>query len=136
MKEASTVKFYFAKYFFLAFGLLQWVIGVLILFQSGHVPRSQFAAFVVFTMGLIFVSLFLLIANKIKRVAISKNKIVVFGRHQEKYDWPEVKSLRTVPYLHAYRLKIKGHKQIYFFPDHSTSPLYGGIPEALKKSKK
>ena len=137
MKEASLVKFYFAKYFLLAFGLLQWVICGLILFNSGHIPRSQFAAFVFFTMGLIFVSLFLLVSDKIKRVAISKNKIVVFGRQEQRYDWPEVKSIRTVPYLNAYRLKIKGHKQIYFFPEESTAPLYGLFSEgAFKKGKK
>jgi hypothetical protein len=137
MKEASLVKFYFAKYFFLAFGLLQWLISALILIRNGDIPRSQFAAFVFFTMGLVFVSLFLLISSKIKRVAISKNKIVVFGRQEERYEWPEVKSIKTVPYLNAYRLKIRGHKQIYFFPDQSSQPLYGLFSEPMfKKGKK
>jgi len=54
MKEASFVKFYFAKYFFLAFGLLQWLICGLILSQHGQVARSQFAAFVFFYHGLDF----------------------------------------------------------------------------------
>ena len=137
MKEASLVKFYFAKYFFLAFGLLQWLISGLILFKNGNIPRSQFAAFVFFTMGLVFVSLFLLISSKIKRVAISKNKIVVFGRQEQRYEWPEVKSIKNVPYLNAYRLKIKGQKQIYFFPDQSSAPLYGLFSEPFfKKGKK
>ena len=137
MKEASLVKFYFAKYFFLAFGLLQWLISGLILFRNGTIPRSQFAAFVFFTMGLVLVSLFLLISSKIKRVAISKNKIVVYGRQEERFEWPEVKSIKNVPYLNAYRLKIKGHKQIYFFPDQSTEPLYGMFSQPMfKKGKK
>jgi hypothetical protein len=137
MKEASLVKFYFAKYFFLAFGLLQWLISALILFRQGHIPRSQFAAFVVFTMGLVFVSLFLLTANKIKRVAITKNKIVVLGNREQRFEWPEVKSIKNVPYINAYRLKIKGQKQIYFFPDQSTTPLFGIFPEVVfKKGKK
>ena len=136
MKEASLVKFYFAKYFFLAFGLLQWLISGLILFRNGDVPRSQFAAFVFFTMGLVLVSLFLLISNKIRRVAISKNKIVVYGRQEERYEWPEVKSIKNVPYLNAYRLKIKGQKQIYFFPDQSSEPLYGLFSEPLSKKWK
>jgi hypothetical protein len=137
MKEASLVKFYFAKYFFLVFGLLQWLISGLILFRNGDLPRSQFAAFVFFTMGMVFVSLFLMTYSKIKRVAISKNKIVVFGRQEVRYEWPEVKSIKNVPYLNAYRLKIKGHKQIYFFPDQSSQPLYGLFSEPLfKKGKK
>src|SRR5882672_645860 len=137
MKEASLVKFYFAKYFFLAFGLLQWLISGLILFRNGDIPRSQFAAFVFFTMGLVLVSLFLIVSSKIRRVAISKNKIVVYGRQEERYEWPEVKSIKNVPYFNAYRLKIKGHKQIYFFPDQSTEPLYGLFSQPLlKKGKK
>jgi len=137
MKEASLVKFYFAKYFFLAFGLLQWLISGLIFFKNGQIPRSQFAAFVFFTMGLVLVSLFLIVSSKIRRVAISKNKIVVYGRQEERYEWPEVKSIKNVPYFNAYRLKIKGHKQIYFFPDQSTEPLYGLFSQPLlKKGKK
>jgi len=136
MKEASYVKFYVAKYFFLAFGLLQWLICGLILFRNGNIPRSQFAAFVFFTLGLILVSIFMVVSNKIKRVAVGKNRITVFGRQEEHYEWPEVKSLKNVPYLNAYRLKIKGHKRIYFFPDHLSEPLFGGIPDALRKGKK
>ncbi len=137
MKEASIVKFYFAKYFLLAFGVLQWFISGLVLSQNGNVPRSQFTAFVFFTMGLICVSLFLLISDKIRRVALSKNKIVVFGRQEQRYDWPEVKSIKCIPFVNAYRLKIKGHKGIYFFPNESTQPLYGMFSEDLyRKIKK
>ena len=53
MKEASRVKYYFAKYFFLALGLLQWFIGSIIFVRSGHLPKSQFAVFVFFTLGLV-----------------------------------------------------------------------------------
>jgi hypothetical protein len=126
MKEASPVKFYFAKYFFLAFGLLQWLISGLMLYRHGHIPKSQFAAFVFFTMGLIFVSLFILISNKIRRVAIGKNKILIHGRTEKRVEWPEVKSIKNVPYFNLYRLKIKGDKeQIYFFPNQTTEPLFG-----------
>ena len=138
MKEASPVKFYFAKYFFLAFGLLQWLISGLILYRNGHLPKSQFAAVVFFTMGLIFVSLFLLISDKIRQVAIGKHKIVIRGRTEKRVDWPEVKSIKNIPYFNIYRLKIKGNKeQIYFFPNETTEPLFGMFtPPAFKKGKK
>ncbi len=137
MKEASPVKFYFAKYFFLAFGLLQWLISGLILIRHGQIARSQFAAFVFFTMGLVFVSLFLVVSSKIRRVAFGKNKIVIHGRQEKRVEWPEVKSIKNVPYFNMYRLKIKGHKdQIYFFPDQSTEPLFGLFhTSSLKKGK-
>lgn len=137
MKEASPVKFFFAKYFFLAFGLLQWLICALILYRSASIPKSQFAAFVFFTMGLTFVSLFLLISHKIKRVAIGKNKIVIRGRQERRVEWPEVKSIKNVPYVNMSRLKIKGHKeQIYFFRDQTAQTLYGLFPSSdFKKGK-
>ncbi len=137
MKQASPVKFYFAKYFFLAFGLLQWVISGLTLYRHGDVPKSQFAAFVFFTMGLIFVSLFMLISSKIKRVAIGKNKILIRGRTRQCVEWPDVKSIKNIPYFNLYRLKLKGHKdQIYFFPEQRAEPLFGIFtPVPFKKGK-
>ena len=135
MREASFVKFYFAKYFFLAFGLLQWLISGLFFTRHGDLPKGQFASFVFFTTGLIFVCMFLMVAHKIKRVAIGKNKIVVMGREDEVYEWPEVKSIKPVPYVNAYRLKIRGRKKIYFFPDASSEPLFGIFSAPIKKGK-
>lgn len=135
MKEASFVKFYFAKYFLLAFGLLQWFISALFIVQHGQVPKGQFAAFVFFTTGLIFVCLFMLIADKIKRVAVGKNRIIVFGRQEQTFEWPEVKSIKLIPYFNAYKLKIKGHKKIYFFPEQSAEPIFGMFAEGFKKKK-
>jgi hypothetical protein len=130
MKEASLVKFYLAKYVLLFFGLLQWSIGGVILLRQGQVPKNQFTAFLFFTMGLIFLSLFLLIAGKIKRVAIGKNKIAIIERHKtHRYEWPEIKSIRLVPYLNLYRMKIRGKKnRIYFLPAGHTEILYGLFP--------
>ena len=88
-------------------------------------------------MGLLFVSLFLVVSSKIKRVAIGKKKIVIHGRQEKRVEWPEVKSLKNVPYFNMYRLKVKGHKeQIYFFSDQTSQPLFGIFPSAdLKKGK-
>lgn len=127
MKEASPVKFYFAKYFLLVFGLLQWLIGGLVFLRQGHVPKGQFTAFIFFTTGLLFVSLFLLIANKIKRVAIGKKKVAIIDNHKTyNYEWPEVKSIQFVPYFNLYRMKIRGKKgKIYFIPNENTTAIYG-----------
>ena len=56
MKEASPVKFYFAKYFFLAFGVLQWLCGML-LFLRGDVDKNKQVALVFFLIALTFVAL-------------------------------------------------------------------------------
>ena len=127
MKEASPVKYYFAKYFFLALGFLQWFIGSIILIRTGDLPKSQFAAFTFFTLGLVCVSLFLLIASKIKRVAISKKKVAIISSYKTKeYEWPDVKSIKFIPLFNMYRMKIRGRKgKVYFLPTDESEVIYG-----------
>ena len=127
MKEASLVKFYFAKFFLLVFGLLQWLIAGIILFRQSDIPKGQFTAFIFFTTGLLFVSFFLLIANKVKRVAVSKKKIAVIDRYKTRsYKWPDIKSITFVPWFNMYRLKIRGRKgKIYFLPCENSQVIYG-----------
>ena len=143
MKEASPVKFYFAKYFFLAFGLLQWSCGML-LFMRLEADKNRRAALIFFIIGLTFIALYFVIAAKLKRVAIGKKRIVIFDNNKtEQYEWPEVKSIKVVPYFNLYKLKLRGKKdRIYFLPEHNVEPLYGLFPhepelvEVLKKKGK
>lgn len=148
MVEASPVKFYFAKFFFLAFSVLQWIVGGIVLFRFDGTAKYQVAAFVFFTLGLIFFFIFLLVSDKIRRVAVGKNKIVVMeGEKNIRFEWPEVKSLRIIPFFNLYKLKIKGKKRsIYFFPSKNIDPAFGfltkdtsrmgGIVEKRKKEFK
>src|SRR5688572_17155409 len=53
MVEANPFKFYFAKYFFLAFGLLQWIVAALIFFRLNGSNRGIFGSLIFFTLGLI-----------------------------------------------------------------------------------
>ena len=100
MVEASPVKFYFAKYFFLAFSFLQWAVTGTIFFQYAFGPKSFFAALVFFTLGMISFTAYLLITDRVRRVAIGKNKIIVTeGDRNIRFEWPEVKSLKIIPYL-------------------------------------
>lgn len=143
MKEASPVKYYFAKYFFLAFGLLQWSCGMLI-FWRADTEKNRSAAFIFFTIGLAFIALYFMIAAKLKRVAIGKKRIAVIDNDKtETYEWPEVKSIKMVPYFNLYKLKLRGKKdRIYFLPDHNVEPLFGLFPnepelaDVLKKKGK
>jgi len=127
MVEANPIKFYFAKYFFLAFGSLQWLVSLVILIRFPFTARFFFTSLIFFTIGLIFIFLFSLITDKIRRVAVGKNKIVVFeGDRNVRFEWPEVKSLKIVPFFNLYKLKIKGKKgSIYFFPSHNIDPAFG-----------
>jgi hypothetical protein len=127
MKEANPVKFYLAKYFFLAIGLLQGLAAVLLLLNVGNSPKTRFTAFVLFTLAMIFVSLHLLVSAKLKRVAISKKKIAVIDYQKVKrYEWSDVKAMKFFPFLNLYSLKLKGKKsKVYFLPTENSQSLFG-----------
>lgn len=127
MEEANPVKFYLARYFFLALSALQGLASALMLLQFGDSPKNRFAAFVLVTLAMIFFALHLMVADKIKRVAVSKKKIAVINPAKVKtYDWSEVKNLRFIPFLNMYSLKLKGKRnKIYFLPTENTATIFG-----------
>jgi hypothetical protein len=138
MKEASLVKFYFAKYFLLAFGLLQWTISVMSLINHGSSPKGQWSAFLFFTIGLIIMSMQIVYATRIKRVAIGKKKIAVKSNgYIHRYDLNEVKSIKFMPAFNMYRMKIRGKKaQVYFLPCEESEVIYGLFPSTVTIPKK
>lgn len=126
MEEANPVKFYLARYFFLALSALQGLASALILLQFGDSPKNRFVAFALFTLALIFFSLHLLIAQRIKRVAISRKKIAVINPTKVKnYDWSDVKSVKLIPFFNLYSLKLKGKRKMYFLPTTNTAAVFG-----------
>jgi hypothetical protein len=138
MKEASLAKYYFAKYFFLAFGLLQWTISGSFLISHGDTIKGQLSAFLFFTIGLILMAIQIVYATRIKRVAIGKKKIVVFANGcARRYEFDEVKSVRFVPAFNIYTMKIRGRKgTIYFLPTEESEVIYGLFPSAVTVKKK
>ncbi|HWA36009.1 MAG TPA: hypothetical protein VG737_17835 [Cyclobacteriaceae bacterium] len=142
MKEASRVKFYFAKYFFLAFGVLQWICGML-LFLGGDADKNKRVALLFFLIGLAFVALYFFIASRLKRVAIGKKRLMVIDDDKtEHFEWSEVKYVKVVPYFNLYVLKLRGRKErIYFLPQENSEPLFGlfvqqpELAEALRKKR-
>ena len=138
MKEASIAKYYFAKYFLLAFGLLQWLISVIFLLKQGETNKGQYGAFIFFTLGLILISLYSMYATSIRRVAVSKKKVIVtFGEKVKSYDWDEVKSVKFHPLFNMYSMKIKGKKGlVYFLPTEESEVIYGLFPSVVSITKK
>lgn len=135
MVEASPVKFYLAKYFFLALALIQWIVGGMIVINYEFNAKSFFVSLIFFTIGLISLFIFSFITDRIRRVAVGKNKIVIFEGHRNvRFEWPEVKSLKIVPYLNLYKLKVKGKKgSIYFFPSQNIDPAFGLLSKDTSK---
>lgn len=127
MIEANPVKFYLAKFFFLGFALIQWLVAGILLIQFQFSNWNFFLSLIFITLGLIFFYIFLLVNDKIKRVAVGKNKIVIIeGDKNSRFSWPEVKSLKIIPFLNLYKLKLRGKKKsIYFFPAKNIDPAFG-----------
>jgi len=133
MKEASLVKFYFVRYFFLGFGLLQGIAAFLLLLEFQSSPKSRFAFFVFFALALILFSAHALFFSRIKRVVIQKKKVVVqTGRGLKEFDWSKVKEVKHLPFLNMYSLKIKGKRKIYFLPGGDTAAVFGFIQTPLE----
>ena len=122
MKEASLVKYYFAKYFFLAFGLLQWLCGALLILED-----NLAAVFLFFGIGLVAIILFAHISPRLKRVSLGKNRIaVISGNERTHFEWSEVKWIRPLPYASVYKLKLRGKKdRIYFLSNEQVVPVFG-----------
>jgi hypothetical protein len=127
MREANLFKYYFARYFFLAFATLQAVAAAILLLRFQDSPKNRFAIFVFFTLAMILISIHFLVFSKVRRVAVSKKKIAVITAFKSKqYDWNEVKDLKLLPFLNLYSLKLKGKKnRIYFLPTHDSEALFG-----------
>ena len=135
MVEANPVKYYFAKYFFLGFSLLQWLGAGTVLYRDPFNAKTFSIALVFTTIGLISFVFFLVITDRVRRVAVGKNKIVVIeGDRNIRFGWPEVKSLKIVPFFNLYRLKLKGKKgYIYFFPSQNIDPAFGLLSKDTSK---
>lgn len=135
LKEASPVKFYFAKYFFLGFGLLQWSVSAVLYFTFPDSPKNASASFIFLCIGSIVMVFFFYLHACMRRVAIGKNKIVVLeGGKNVRLEWPEVKSIQLVPIFHLYKMKLKTRKSpIYFFPSKNVEPAYDLLAQDTTK---
>ncbi|HEX8040179.1 MAG TPA: hypothetical protein VF490_13560 [Chryseosolibacter sp.] len=135
MIEASPLKFYLAKFFFLVFAFIQWLVAGVLMIEFQFSDKNFFIALVFVTFGLIFFYIFLVVNDKVKRVAIGKNKIVIIeGDKNIRFSWPDVKSLKIIPFFNLYRLKLKGKKNpIYFFPARNIDPAFGLMAKDTSK---
>ena len=135
MIEASPLKFYLAKFFFLVFAFIQWLVAGILLIQFSFSNKNFFISLIFITLGLIFFYIFLIVNDKVKRVAVGKNKIVIIeGDKNSRFSWPEVKSLKIIPFFNVYKLKLRGKKKpIYFFPAKNIDPAFGLLAKDTSK---
>jgi len=134
MVEANPVKFYFAKYILLVLALIQLSTGSLFLFLDPFtLPNLVIdSSFVI--LGIVLVILYFIISDKIKRVAVSDDKLVVMDDEMNwRFEWPEVKYFKIVPFINLCKIKIRGkRKSIYFFVSRNITPLVNTRRRAKK----
>ncbi|HEU5289818.1 MAG TPA: hypothetical protein VFU05_04185 [Cyclobacteriaceae bacterium] len=126
LKQASPVKFYFAKYFFLGFGLLQWTVALVLFLRFESTSKNTSASFIFLCLGSVLMVIFFYLNSSMRRVAVGKNRIVVIeGRKNLRVEWPEVKSINLIPIFNLYKLRLKSRRNpIYFFPSKNIEPAY------------
>src|SRR5689334_6079618 len=66
LKQASPVKFYFAKYFFLGFGLLQWTVATVLYLRFENTPKNASASFIFLCLGSILMVIFFYLHSSMK----------------------------------------------------------------------
>jgi hypothetical protein len=135
LKQASPAKFYFAKYFFLGFGLLQWTVAAILSWRFESTAKNASATFIFLCLGSILIVIFFYLNVSMRRVAVGKRKIVVIeGTKNVRIDWPEVKSIKLIPVFNLYKLKLKSRKNpIYFFPSKNIEPAYDLLAQDTSK---
>lgn len=135
LKEASPVKFYFAKFFFLGFALLQWAVALALAVQFESTPKNTAAIFIFISLGCIFFVVFFFLMEVMRRVAIGKDKVVVIELGKNLIlEWPDIKSIRIIPVFNIYKMKLKTRrKPIYFLPSKNIEPAYDLLAEDTSK---
>jgi hypothetical protein len=135
LKQASPVKFYFAKFFFLGFALLQWAVAIALAVRFENTPKNTAAIFIFISLGCIFFVVFYFLMEVMRRVAIGKDRVVVIelGKNLT-IEWPDVKSIKIIPVFNIYKMRLKTRKKpIYFLPSKNIEPAYDLLAEDTSK---
>lgn len=135
LKQANPVKFYLAKYIILAIALLQLLVATTLFYSTDHTPRNNAIFFLFVCLGSLFMVLYFYLQSTLKRVAVGKHKIVVMQRKNKiEFRWPEVKSIRLLPFFNLYKIVLKEDNQIiYFFPSKNIEPAYDLLAQDTSK---
>ena len=126
LKQANPVKFYFAKFFFLGFALLQWTVAAALAINFENTPKNTAVIFIFSSLGCIFFALFFFLMVVMRRVAIGKDKVVVIelGKNLT-LAWPDIQSIKLIPVFNVYKMRLKTRKKpIYFLPSKNIEPAY------------
>lgn len=135
LKQASPVKFYFAKFFFLGFAFLLWSVALALALSFENTPKNTAAILIFISIGCIFFVIFFFLMEVMRRVAIGKDRVVVIelGKNMT-IQWQDIKFIRLIPVFNIYKMKLKTRrKPIYFLPSKNIEPAYDLLAEDTSK---
>ena len=137
MVEASPIKFYLAKYILLVIALLLWVTGAVLLYLDEFtLPNLAFDGLFIL-IGVILIVMFVRLSSRLKRVAISLNKFVILEGHENiRFEWPEVKSFKVLPFINVCTVRLRKRGSIYFFFAGNIRSGLESISNRLQQRKK
>jgi len=135
MKEANPAKYHLARYFFLGLALIQFTVCIAFALRFGTDGKNIGIIVLFLLLGMLCLFTFFLVLNKVKRVAIGKNKIVIIrGRAHQRLSWADVRTLRLIPFFNVYKLEVKGSPDaVYFFPSKNIDPAFGLLAKDTTK---
>jgi hypothetical protein len=138
MTEANPIKFYMAKYFLLVFALMLWITGAVLLYLDEFTLPNLALDGLFILIGIVLVVVFVKFSSKLKRVVVGPNKFVILEGHSNlRFEWPEVKSFRILPFLNVCHVKLRGKRgSIYFFFTGSIRSMLESISSRFQQTKK
>lgn len=135
LKQASPIKFYFAKFFPLGFAFLHLIVAFALARSFEATPKNTAAVAIFISLGCIFLVIFFFLSEALRRVAISKTKVVVIEAGRNKHlEWDDIKAINLIPVFNVYKLKLKNRrKPIYFLPSKNIEPAYDLLAKDTSK---
>lgn len=109
----------------MGFNVFQWIVVGTLLIQAEDYTGDVSAAVWMASMGLVLTFLFLVVGKRFKSVHVDDQRVLV-AEHplNVQFAWCEVQSVKMVPLVNIFSLRIVGRKNRIFF-----IPLKQNIPD-------
>src|SRR5688572_12994772 len=122
--EANPLQFYVKKYSLLAISIALGA-GCFPLYEKAG---DIFAAIALALTGVLVFLVFILFKDRLKRIAISRTKILIIEANREtEYEWTDVEYIRLSRFMSLYKIKFKCFSSSFYFLPYGTILSFGGI---------
>lgn len=122
--EANPLEFYSTKYSLLVISAALIAGGYPLYKKTGDI----FDGIALVLAGILVFLLFILVKDRLKRVAISRAKILIIERNREtEYHWTDVEYIRMSGLMSLYKIKLTCFPEAFYFLPYGKILSIGGI---------